>query len=81
MESTGNMGALDHKHTLQGLPVNPGVYRMLDAQGRLLYVGKARNLKKRVATYFNKGKKSPRLTKTIQTHPCLSYTSPSPRDS
>ena len=65
MEPTGNMGTLDHKHTLQGLPVNPGVYRMLDAQGRLLYVGKARNLKKRVATYFNKGKKSPRLTKMI----------------
>ena len=36
---------LDAKSLIAGLPTAPGVYRMLDARGGLLYVGKARNLK------------------------------------
>ena len=37
---------------IQSLPTGPGVYRMLDARGRVLYVGKAKNLRRRVASYF-----------------------------
>jgi len=46
------VSTLDHKALLQSLTTRPGVYQMYDGEGRLLYVGKARNLKSRVGSYF-----------------------------
>jgi excinuclease ABC subunit C len=42
----------DSKVFLQTAPQSPGVYRMLDKMGKLLYVGKAKNLQKRLSSYF-----------------------------
>ena len=51
----------DARRYIEGLPNLPGVYRMLGADGAALYVGKARNLRKRVASYFQKNVPSPRI--------------------
>src|SRR5688500_3079520 len=50
----------DAKRFVSGLPNLPGVYRMLGKGGEALYVGKARDLRKRVASYFNKHGHGPR---------------------
>lgn len=50
---------------LKLLPGSPGVYRMLDANGEAVYVGKARNLKKRVANYATPAKLAYRLTRMV----------------
>jgi len=55
----------DPKAFVAGLPNLPGVYRMLGAAGEPLYVGKARDLRKRVGTYFQKQLTRPRIEMMI----------------
>ena len=51
---------------LKSLDASPGVYRMLDTESRVLYVGKARNLRARVSNYARPGPHSPRIERMIR---------------
>ena len=48
----------DHKSFLASLTQQPGVYRMINDKDEVIYVGKAKNLKKRVSSYFTKSDQS-----------------------
>lgn len=64
--STPPEGGFDARAFLSALTEAPGVYRMLAGDGGVLYVGKAKNLKKRVSSYFQKTGHSPRIALMLQ---------------
>lgn len=58
---------MDLKEKLSRLPPSPGVYLMKDAQGHILYVGKSKNLKNRVRSYFQNSKNhTPKIRKLVR---------------
>ncbi|SLN74424.1 excinuclease ABC subunit UvrC [Oceanibacterium hippocampi] len=64
-EAPAPIGAEVIRKALRTLPSGPGVYRMLDRQGSPLYVGKAKNLKKRVASYVKPTGQSTRILRMV----------------
>ena len=57
----------DLLHHIKSFPDKPGVYMMRDPDGKIIYVGKAKSLRKRVSSYFrHSGFASPRLRKLVE---------------
>jgi excinuclease ABC subunit C len=56
------------KQLLAAIPHNPGVYQYFDEKGTIIYIGKAKNLKKRVSSYFNKNQSGKLLMLTRRIH-------------
>jgi excinuclease ABC subunit C len=56
----------DPKAFVASLPGRPGVYRMLDETGQVIYVGKARNLRSRVSSYFRPDQLSPKVMALVR---------------
>ncbi|MGR8933118.1 MAG: excinuclease ABC subunit UvrC [Gammaproteobacteria bacterium] len=60
MESTVAQENFDIQAFLKNLTQRPGVYKMLDARGEIIYIGKAKNLKNRVSSYFRSQNATPK---------------------
>ena len=65
MTEMATTGVAAIEATLETMPANPGVYRMLDGNGDALYVGKARSLKRRVTSYTQLHRLSERLRRMV----------------
>ncbi len=62
---TGRNERLTLTEKLEGLPTNPGVYQFKNAEGKVIYVGKAKNLRNRVRSYFQEGRPRDAKTKAL----------------
>ncbi|HEY5558415.1 MAG TPA: excinuclease ABC subunit UvrC [Steroidobacteraceae bacterium] len=60
------MSEFDPRAFVSTLPARPGVYRMLDAAGQIVYVGKARSLKSRVGSYFRADQLQPKVQALVR---------------
>ena len=58
--------AFDHQSFLKSLTKRPGIYQMFDVQGQILYVGKAKNLKNRLSSYFRKTGLTPKTAALVK---------------
>jgi excinuclease ABC subunit C len=65
-DSVSSAQAFDPRPVLASLPRRPGVYRMYDAAGELLYVGKAVSLRDRVASYFSARALAPKVAALVK---------------
>ena len=64
-KSSGSLGVAVIKECLKALPTCPGVYRMINHDHDVLYVGKAKNLKKRVSSYTNLQRQTIRIRRMV----------------
>ncbi len=64
----------DYKLIQPTLPTDPGVYKFRDRDGNLIYVGKAKNIKKRVSSYFNREHEANKTTVMVKTAASLEFT-------
>jgi len=60
------MNAEEFQQVIHTLPGNPGIYKYFDKKKELLYVGKAKNLRKRISSYFNKDLKDYKTYELVQ---------------
>ncbi|MEY4638076.1 MAG: hypothetical protein RLZZ446_595, partial [Bacteroidota bacterium] len=63
------MSPAQFSHIAPSLPDQPGIYKYFDAKGQLIYVGKAKHIRKRVSSYFTKqvvNQKTQELVKRIE---------------
>ncbi|MEI7802793.1 MAG: GIY-YIG nuclease family protein, partial [Bacteroidota bacterium] len=68
------MNEQDYQLLLPNLPPNPGVYKFKDKEGKLIYVGKAKNLKKRVSSYFNRPQPNSKTEVMVRIATSLEFT-------
>jgi excinuclease ABC subunit C len=75
------MTAQEFQHIAATLPVDPGIYKYFDAADTLLYVGKAKNLRKRISSYFSKTFTSYKTHELVQRIKRIEFTiAPSEQD-
>ncbi|MCS6818764.1 MAG: GIY-YIG nuclease family protein, partial [Chitinophagales bacterium] len=56
------------------IPAEPGVYRFINENGEIIYIGKAKDLRKRVSTYFTRGDMSYRLKTMVRSVARIEFT-------
>ena len=66
MNSAPNMEKASFKEIQGSLPKEPGIYQYFDDKGKLIYVGKAKNIKNRVSSYFLSGQQNAKTTELVQ---------------